>query len=282
MIPLAELKQNLEFNRNLNGIVDVLKVAASVQLRQLQATTYLHTLFPQEVVAGLRVVDLRSVAHPFLRERSSLPTCLVVITSDEGFSGGLNALLINTALRLRDQARGDQLVMLGERGAAVLEDLRESFTAFPGVAEEMSHAPVTALKRHLVRRYLKGDVGKVVIVYAKFLGISSQQIEAEQLLPYRPSTETRAARRREPSFIEPSADRVVEGLVSLWLECTIAAIFLSSKLAEVSARIMHLEGSDQELSRMNQILALQHVKHLHALADKSIREISVSRLHIRH
>jgi hypothetical protein len=62
----------------------------------------------------------------------------------------------------------------------------------------------------------------------------------------------------------------------------LAKIFLSSKLSELSARVMHLEDSDRELSRVNHQLELQYVKRLHALADKSIREISASRMKMTH
>jgi len=49
-------------------------------------------------------------------------------------------------------------------------------------------------------------------------------------------------------------------------------------LAELAARIMHLEGSIQELSKVDQNLKLDYFKYLHGLSDKTIREIYASRL----
>lgn len=280
MTPLAQLKQNLEFNKSLGGIVDVLKVSAAVQLRRLQGGVHFYAPFAQQLKETARLLDVRGIEHPFVVARQELPSCTVVITSDEGFAGELNTLLINAALDTRDAARSDQLVVLGERGAATLEELNESFVAFPGVPEELDAAHVTALKRYLVEEYLAGRVGRVVVVYAKFVSMTSQHIEEEQVLPSRALFEAEPLRQAHPCVVEPSATQVLEGLVNLWLDVTLATLFVSSKLAELAARVMHLEGSDQELSRMQHQLGQQYVKHRHALADTSIREISTARLKV--
>lgn len=312
MVPLAQLKQNLEFNKSLSGIVDVLKVSAAVQLRRLQGGVHFYEPFAQQLSQAARLVDIRGITHPFVVARQDLPSCTVVITSDEGFAGELNTLLINAALDTRDAARSDQLVVLGERGASMLEELNESFVAFPGVPEELDAKHVTALKRYLVEGYLAGRFGRVVVVYAKFVSMTSQHIEEEQVLPSRalftpyhgeasplapfqhvgtesgqPGPSGRGTGFKagplhlaHPCLVEPSVEQVLEGLVNLWLDVTLSTLFVSSKLAEFAARVMHLEGSDQELSRMRHQLGLQYVKHRHALADKSIREISTARMKV--
>jgi len=44
---------------------------------------------------------------------------------------------------------------------------------------------------------------------------------------------------------------------------------------------MHLEGSGQELTRINQHLRMEYFKYLHGLSDKTIREIAAARMKIR-
>lgn len=282
MRPLVQLKRDLEFNQDLGGIIGMLKIAATAQLRRQRVKTDLHEPFLARVLGAAAPLDLHGIRHPFLVERSHLPACLVVLTSDEGFAGDLNSRLITTALGARDAARGDRLVVLGERGAALLEELNEPFVAFPGVAEEIDRREVRRVKGYLVKEYLGGGIGAVRLVYAKFVSVTSQQVEEESLLPARSLLEQakRPGARRPPCLVEPSAERVAEGLIHLWLEYRLASAFISSKLSELSARVMRLEGSDQALTRMSQELRFAYVKHLHALADTSIREISASRLKV--
>jgi len=71
---------------------------------------------------------------------------------------------------------------------------------------------------------------------------------------------------------------VMEGLIRFRLSFSLYNIAWTSKFSEFGARLMHLEGSEQELARMKQQLSLQYFKHVHSLADKTIREIISSRL----
>jgi len=79
-------------------------------------------------------------------------------------------------------------------------------------------------------------------------------------------------------LIEPNIKSVLEGWIKLWLDFRFYYIFWSSKLAEYAARITHLEGSTQELTRINQHLHLEYFKYLHGLSDKSIRELFAARV----
>lgn len=282
MIPLVRLKQDLEFNGSLRGIIDVFKVAAAVQLRQLQGRTVLYEPFEKALFDSLRFLEVQASRHPFMVHRADLPSCIVVITSDEGFAGDLNTALVTTALHSRQAARHDELVVLGDRGASRLEELNQPFVYFPGIGEEITQERVTTLRRYFLQEYLRGTCGRLLVVYAKYVSLAVQQVEEELLLPCRALFGAAPSAQAPRAFIEPSVERVMEALVTLWLEFALAKIFLSSKLSELSARVMHLEGSDQELSRISQQLGLQYVKHLHALADKSIREISTSRMKVQH
>jgi F0F1-type ATP synthase gamma subunit len=316
MKPLAQLKQELDFSSNLGGIIEVLKIAASVELKQLQSRSRDSSgTFLDSFQGCAEILETFPIQHPLLTDREHLPSCVVVVTFDEGFSGELNASLVDAALDIWKGDEGDELVVLGERGASYLDKLGRSFIFFPGIKSTFDRSDVEQLKTFLVDEYLKDRFGRVLIVYPRFIGMTSSRVATETLLPYQKSFTHRVSGSRKPSprssqpkaevgfqlkqmaqswfvlakggrieqpIIEPSPDRVMGSLVHLWLMHEIRRIFMQSKLSEFSARLMHLEVSDQRLSRINRDLNLGYVKHLHALTDKSIREISVSRLKKRH
>ena len=58
-------------------------------------------------------------------------------------------------------------------------------------------------------------------------------------------------------------------------------VFLESKLSECAARIIHLEGSREEIVSVNKRLLYVYFKQLHEKSDKNIREIFASRLRWR-
>ncbi len=281
MIPIARLKRDLVFSKSLSVIIDILKIGASIRLQQFQLKERICEEFTDKLKECFKLLESKKTQHPLLHYSEGLPTCIVVITSDEGFLGGLNTLLINASLEQR-KGKDDQIVVLGERGSRYLQDIGESYLAFPGITEDINHHEVEGLKKYLIRKYKSGKFGKVVIIYAKFFTISLQRVEVERILPclslIKETNKYEFRNRCELSLLEPSLNKIIDGLASLWLTASIYNIFWSSKFSEFAARLMHLEGSNEELSHIKQELSLQYFRHLHALTDKSIREILASRL----
>lgn len=285
MIPIARLKQNLDFNKNLGELIEVMKLAATLRFNQFRLTRQSSEKFSQSFEEIVKYIPAeKDTRNIYLRSRPSDPAIIVLISTDEGFLGELNALLINKLVELRRQE--DTVIVLGQQGANYLGELNIDFKSFPSIHDKIELKQIEALRDYVVQLYSKGKSSRVHVVYSSFVNITSQQIESEIVLPlsetyFSRDMEATAAllkKRRQDYLIEPDLDSVVEGWIKLWLGFRFFQIFWSSKLAEFAARVMHLEGSIRELTRVNQHLRLEYFKYLHGLSDKTIREIFASRL----
>jgi F-type H+-transporting ATPase subunit gamma len=279
MIPVAKLKGNLEFNKNLGELIDVMKLAATLQFNQFRSGQESSAEFLSSLEVALNAVSRQRIEAAFLNPRPNLPAGIILMSSDEGFLGELNELLVNKLMDIRE-AR-DRIIVLGRQGADYLEELKLDFVTLPSADEKLKFASAQKLRDEIFSPYLKGAIGKIHIIYARFVNITLQQIESETLLPLTGFSSAPPASHEE-FIIEPNINSVIQGWVKLWLGFRLYQIMWSSKLAEFAARIMHLEGSIQELNRINQHLKLEYFKYLHSLSDKAIREISASRLLRRH
>lgn len=291
MIPVAKLKGNLEFNKNLGELIDVMKLAATLQFNQFRSRQESSAEFLSSLEVALNPVrntkaimkknKISNGVNAIFEPPPNLPAGIILVSSDEGFLGELNALLVNKLMDIR-QAR-DRIIVLGRQGADYLEELKLDFVTSPSLDEKLKFASAQKLRDEIFPPYLKGEIGKIHIIYARFVNITLQQIESETLLPLTGfSSAASAPASHEEFIIEPDINSVIQGWVKLWLGFRLYQIMWSSKLAEFAARIMHLEGSIQELNRINQHLKLEYFKYLHSLSDKTIREIYASRLLRRH
>ena len=279
MRPLSELKADLEVSRGLGDIVDVLKSAALIQLRAFQKKDKPDGEYFLEVQTQLDLVCAKKIPNPCLFDRKSLPSVIIAVTSDEGFLGELNTLLINAALDLRRSAM-DEIIVLGERGARYLEDVNAGFSFYPGIADEINYKDVCGIRDHLLDGYHK-KFGRVFVVYPKFVSLSVQSVTSFQLLPYLPAEGRRAQDvALDGIALEPTAGRALEMLIRLWARFTLLETFWSAKQAELAARIMRLEQSTHELGSLNQKFAFEYFRQVHALKDKVIREISSAKVMI--
>ncbi len=279
---------------NLGVIIETLKVAASIRLREFQSRKRLYRDFAMELreCAGMQeradIGKKKRASSPFFVLRKELPRCIVGITSDEGFLGEINTLVLNALLDNRKDKKRDSLVVLGERGEGYLRDMDVSFTAFPGISDTLRRGETEDLKRYLINGYLKRGFGEVIIVYPKFISVTAQYVEIARLLPCLFTLFSKDSRGQEvldvlpqegyeQLLMEPGPVDVMDGIAGLWIGYVLEEIFWSSKLSEFSARVMHLDSSEQELSRRNRGLTLEYFRSLHTLADKNIREVSASR-----
>src|SRR5207245_44275 len=89
-----------------------------------------------------RLIPPQQCRHPFL-ERPAPPLGIVIITSDEGFLGGLNSAVIQRALAARE-GQSAELMVLGGRGKNYFTDHRQPFTQFPGIGEHIVSQRVEA------------------------------------------------------------------------------------------------------------------------------------------
>lgn len=279
MPTIAMLKQDMESTKSLGDIVDVLKIAALMQFHAFQ----LKEGKPKQDFLNIaedifNVLVSKGLEHPFLLDRPILPSLIVVITSDEGFLGDLNMLAINAALNIVKTSE-DHILCLGRRGARYLEDTDVSYKVFPGVSSEINPDELEPLKLYILNGYKK-KFGRVYIIYPKFISLVVQKIDKVLLLPYQKSSQAKILRGFfiDEMLIEPAISHVLEILIEIYLGFRLLDIFWMSKRSEYAARIMHLEGSTQELSTLNQKLSFNYFRQEHALKDKSIREISASKV----
>ncbi len=218
----------------------------------------------------LQLIPPQQWRHPFVQEASP-PLGIVIMATDEGFLGGLNAGVIQKALAARGDQRAE-LMVLGERGGMVLRDFNEEFTSFPAVGENINPREVERLRDYIVEQYLLRKFSTVLVFYPRCFSFTRQEIDSFQLLPFkRPSTGNLSSDSTEV-ILEPSAYSIIDYLTRLWVSRKLHEVFWQSRLSELAARSTHLEASLQGLKDEKKKLTLQYFRSKHEVADTGIRE----------
>ncbi len=338
MKPVAELKKDLVFNREMNELVDILKKVATAQFQSVFSRWKRlnnEQRFVNFIPPFFGPLNLKAMRHPlFINPDKNVLS--IIITSDTGFLGGLNSSIIETAFGQRrrkenveytvvgekgreyvkskgtpttmptpqaeeketetpaDRKTQDSfeatvtyepfldVVILGEKGRDYMDGAASEKTSFdfvPGVSDEVGLAEAQHLSHHIFRMCLRHKIGKVTVTYPKFISFSQQEVQTLNLFEWLKNPpavsspdDTTPELPLEFSY-EPFLDKVADYLLRLWLTHKIYEIYWHSKLSEFAARMMHLEGSLQELSEMKKKLTLQYFKGKHESTDRNIRDI---------
>jgi len=272
MKTVKQLREELEVNGDLTSLMDVLKGIAATEFWILQKKKKRFAEFILAFEGFFRFVDFIDVQHPFVQEQGEL--AIIMITSDEGFMGGLNTRVITAALSYPG-ADDAQLMIVGEQGAAYLSAQGRNFTGFPGFKSDECYEASLKVKDHIMKKGLEGKFGKLILFYPKPVSFMIQQIERLELLPCNRLFEKGSEKIKDQKnvIIESPVDDIIEYLVETWIVQKLFEVFEDSKLAELSARTLHLEESYQTLIEQKKGLSHDYFRSRHELVDSEMRDM---------
>lgn len=292
MALLSQLRRDLRFNAEFLQLIQTLKNIAASQYHSLEREKERFADFMDQFAGFFRVVDMVGVEAPLVSVATEV-VGIVLVTSDSGFMGGLNAGVIQAGYDVQGELPDSQVqyYVIGERGASKLQENGRIFKAFPGIAQETRYEQAAEIRDYLVKEVAEKRIGKVVVVHPRPISFTQQTVDTVKLLPcgelFDKATESEITRRSSAPLqfvadarkvtVESSYLDMVEYLAGMWVASKLFEVFEDSKLAEYAARAMHLEDSVQKLEKEHKKLKHQCFRAAHELVDKSMRESFSSR-----
>jgi len=274
---LSEIKKDLEFNRGLSSLIEVLKNIAVSQYRTLEQRLKTFEKFLLTVESFFGFIDCTKVSHPFLSP-GDRPQAVVAITSDSGLLGGLNMQVVTAAVGELEKRPG-KLIVIGERGKVYASESNVPFVAFGGIKDEERYSQAMQLRDYLVGKALAGEFGYLKVVYPRPISFTVQRVETISFLPFvSPAPSEEMDKIISEIIMESTPAGATEYLVYLWIGQKLYEIFGFSRLAEFAARYVHLEESLQKLKEIDNKLRLQYFRVRHELIDRNMRELFSARL----
>lgn len=278
MTSLSEAKRDLQANYEFTMLVDTLKGIAASQFQTLLRAKKRFEKFVAAFNSFFEMTDLLQMESPLVQVLSET-TGVVMITSDEGFMGGLNKKIIETALEYVG-VKNKKLVCIGSRGTDYIKSLRLDCVSFPGIIHETRYEQAIKISDFLVREVLEKRMGKVFLCYPNPVSFTVQRPEIIPLLPCSElfQKKERILSEERRVMVESSFQGIVEYLAGMWITYRLYDIFEDSKLSEFAARTMRLEQSHDTLTRQGKVLRHRYHRSRRELVDKGLRETFSSAL----
>lgn len=281
MANLNDLRKEIEFFQNFGDNIEVFKSAAIMQFSLYSQRKVFISSYRDSLIDALRLAHASGLSeHACFQSHTTKERAVLAVTSDEGFLGELNTLIVNKVFAA-GKGKATTYDVIGSRGASAFDDARVTY-AYCGALATDAVYPFAMTVADTVCRHFFSEGKETVVVFPHFVSLGAQHITEETLLPFS-VTETATTPRDRASavLLEPSPEHAAAALGKLWVTHRIANILIDTKLAELAARIMHLEESSNQLTEMRNKLRLSFFKEVHAVNDKSIREISAAKLMVR-
>lgn len=277
MKTVRQLKEELDLTADLAELMDVLKGIAVSEFWALSKKLGRFTRFMKAFEGFFQFIDLSVSDHPFVEEQGALG--IIMVTSNEGFMGGLNTRVINEALSYPGADKAE-LIIVGEQGAVYLESVGRRYIDFPGIPGGECYEASLKLKDFIMREGRAGKFGRLVLFYPKPVSFMVQKVEEVKILPCTKLFEEHPQETKtwDNVIVESSLNDIVEYLVETWVVQKLFEVFEDSKLAEFSARAVHLEESYQVLLERGKNIQYQYFRGRHELVDAGMRDIYAAQI----
>jgi F-type H+-transporting ATPase subunit gamma len=277
MASQRDIRRRIGAVRNIKQITRAMQFVAASKLKRAQDATLAARPYSEmidEVLADLATV-LSGEDHPLLAEREGGKRLLVLITTDRGLAGPLNTNTIRFAAREITEHKGDiAVVTVGRKGRDAMRRAGVPMLAhFAGFGDRPTFADVIPLARLITDDYLAGSINLVDIVYSRFVTTLTQRAERYQLLPIRPSEDTRGIPGNQFIF-EPNAGAVLQQLLPRYVATRLFQAVLEAKASEESSRMVAMKNATENAEELIDDLTLSYNKVRQSNITREMIEIA--------
>ena len=274
-----EIRSKIASVRSTQKITKAMQMVATSKMRRAQERMKQARPYAQKMlnVIGHLTQANPDYHHPFLRTREAKAVGIIVISTDRGLAGGLNANVFKQTLTLlREwQGKGAQvsLCLIGTKGVTFFRRLSLPIVAsITGLGDRPHVKDLIGVVKVMLDAYREGTLDRLFLVNAQFVNTMTQKPAVEQLLPIE-ALDTEGLQEHWDYIYEPDAEGVLDGLLMRYIESQVYRGAVENVASEMAARMVAMKSATDNAGKLIGELQLIYNKARQAAITKELSEI---------
>lgn len=211
-----------------------------------------------EKTISVLAADRESLKSPYMKERETSRTRIIVIAGDRGLAGGYNANIF----RLAAEYPNAEFIPIGKRAC-------EKFGKAYNSSELFSFDDAAKLAEELCSDFAQEKFDRLGIISTKYHSVMSQEAYIKWILPFEKSENSDAA----GMVFEPDCLTVLNNVAREYVAGIITVCARESFASEVSARRMAMDSASKNAQQMISDLQLEYNRARQGAITQEITEI---------
>ena len=278
-----EILTQIRSVQNTQKITKAMQMVSTSKMRKTQERMRLARPYADKVRLVMNHLSQTQETHgiALLEEHREVRRAgFILITTDKGLCGGLNANVLKKFLaqvqEYQDQGIETEVVCLGSKGLAACQriglNVIASVTNLGDTPKmEMLLDPLT----ELFQRYEKHELDVIQLVYSGFVNTMRQEPRMEVLLPIGQTAldDNHSGDYNWDYRYEPSSTAVLEYLVRRYLESVVYQALSDNMASEQAARMVAMKAATDNAGNAIKELRLVYNKSRQAAITTELSEI---------
>jgi F-type H+-transporting ATPase subunit gamma len=280
MAGAKEIRGKIASIKNTQKITKAMEMVAASKIRKAQDRMRAARPYAEKIrkIAGhLRQVNL-DYKHPFTLERPVQAVGIIVISTDRGLAGALNANLFKSVLASIRDARGkNQKVYVSAIGVKALQLFRRlAGIELSASATHLGDRPhlkdLVGPIKVMLDLYREAKIDRLLLAHNVFVNTMTQKGLVSQLLPLE-TIDKEELQERWDYIYEPDAAEILDGILMRYIESQVYQGAVENVACEMAARMVAMKSASDNAGSLIEELQLIYNKARQAAITKELSEI---------
>jgi F-type H+-transporting ATPase subunit gamma len=286
MASTRDIRRRIKSVKNTRQITKAMELVAASKMKKAQQLALSGRAYAQLLAKMLARLAprLEEVKHPYLAKREIKTRGILLVTTDKGLCGPLNANLFKLVAEVKTPAK---YYSIGRKGAQFLARVKRDLVADFHVSDKLAFAEVKVVVDLMTKAYLEGEIDTIEVIYPRFKNTLVQEPTLRPVLPLASLADFLASAQTDAGsaagtvddrdmIFEPSAPEVLEALIPFYVNRLIYQLVLSGRASEHSARMVAMKTAKDNATGLLGDLTLEYNKARQAAITAEILEIAAA------
>ncbi|BBL72949.1 F0F1 ATP synthase subunit gamma [Methylomagnum ishizawai] len=276
-----EIRLKIASIKNTQKITRAMEMVAASKMRKTQDRMQATRPYSRKIAQIIQHLATANpeYKHPFMIERDVKKVGVILISSDRGLCGGLNANLFRLALRkLRgwsEDGTGVKLCTIGQKGSVFFNSVGADIVAQATKLGDRPHLEhIIGVIKVMLDEYNEGKIDQLYVLHNEFVNTMTQKPNLVQLLPINAGELGGEPNKGQWDYLyEPDAKEVLDQLLVRYVESIVFQGLVENNACEQAARMVAMKSASDNAGKLIKELQLIYNKARQAAITQEIAEI---------
>jgi F-type H+-transporting ATPase subunit gamma len=274
-----EIRTKVKSVQSTQKITRAMEMVAASKMRKAQERMAAGRPYAEKMlgVIGHLAHAHAEYRHPYLVEREVRRVGVVVVSTDRGLCGGLNANLFRMALGKMKEWQSQEVAIdvctIGSKAGVFFKRVRANVLAeVSHLGDAPSLSDLIGTIKVMLDAYNDERIDRLFLAHNRFVNTMTQRPQMEQLLPTKPDADERLGHYWDYIY-EPEARVVLDGLLMRYIESLVYQGVMDNIACEQAARMVAMKSASDNAQNLIGELNLAYNKARQAAITQELSEI---------
>lgn len=274
-----EIRTQIKSVQNTQKITRAMEMVAASKMRKAQDRMAASRPYADKMRAVINHLAFANseYKHSYLEERDVKRVGFIVISSDRGLCGGLNANMFKATLNAMKEWQEKNvdidICTVGSKATSFFKRINELKATATHLGDAPSVTDIIGTVKVMLDAYDNGDIDRLYVVYNRFVNTMTQKPTVLQMLPVMQTEEDKELVYHWDYIYEPDAKTVLDGLLVRYIESQVYQGVVENVACEMAARMVAMKAASDNAGNLIGDLQLVYNKARQAAITQELSEI---------